>query len=102
LYSELRCAPVDGTSVDNANSTDLILEDGGGPGSISQLLFMKELLRRIEFDLDLDEDTLRPSDYWDLMGGVGFGGCISSLKAYLELILPSGFVRSCLVVSICP
>ena len=51
-------------------------EDGGGPGSISQLLFMKEFLRRIEFDLDLDEDTLRPADCWDLMGGVGFGGCV--------------------------
>ena len=74
--------------MDGANATNPISEDGGGPGSISQLLFIKELLRRIEFDLDLDEDTLRPSDYWDLMGGVGFGGYISSLSAYLELIFP--------------
>jgi len=74
-------------SIARTSSTNLNSEDGGGPGSISQLLFIKELLRRIEFDLDLDEDTLLPADYWDLMGGVGFGGSASWLKAWAKLTL---------------
>lgn len=31
-------------------------------------------MKRLAFDLDIDEAELRPADYWDLMGGVGFGG----------------------------
>jgi len=69
-----------------ANSADLELEDGGGPGSMSQLLLIKEVLRRIEFRLDLDEDTIRPADHFDLMGGVGFGGYVSSLVSCPKLI----------------
>jgi hypothetical protein len=56
------------------NRTYLNSEDGGGPGSISQLIIMNEILRAIEYDQDLEEGSLCPADYWDLMGGVGFGG----------------------------
>jgi hypothetical protein len=85
LYSQLRYASGYAIIVDHLPSANLNSEDGGGPGSISQLLFIQEFLRRIEFDLDLDEDTLRPADYWDLMGGVGFGGHVFFPKAYSEL-----------------
>ena len=61
-------------SVVSAKSTNLNLEDGGGPGAISQLVIMNEILRAVEYDQDLEEGSLCPADYWDLMGGVGFGG----------------------------
>jgi hypothetical protein len=48
---------------------------------------MNEFLRGVEYDLDLEEGQLCPADYWDLMGGVGFGGYVSIPATYLELIL---------------
>ncbi|PVF93217.1 WD40 repeat-like protein [Serendipita vermifera] len=47
--------------------------DGGGPGCYSQLLIMKEVMNRLKFDLGSNDQDLYPADYFDLMGGVGFG-----------------------------
>jgi hypothetical protein len=33
---------------------------------------------RLASDLGIDEAELHPADYFDLMGGVGFGGCVIS------------------------
>jgi hypothetical protein len=49
--------------------------DSGGPGTYSQLLILKDYMSRLSNDLDVIEDGLYPADYFDLMGGVGFGGC---------------------------
>jgi hypothetical protein len=49
--------------------------DSGGPGTYSQLLILKDYMSRLSNDLDVREDSLYPADYFDLMGGVGFGGC---------------------------
>ena len=48
--------------------------DNGGPGTYSQLLILKEYMRRLANDLNVAEEDLYPADYFDLMGGVGFGG----------------------------
>jgi len=48
--------------------------DSGGPGTYSQLLILKEYMSRLANDLGIDEEEVYPADYFDLMGGVGFGG----------------------------
>jgi hypothetical protein len=48
--------------------------DSGGPGTYSQLLILKEYMSRLANDLGVDEEDVYPADYFDLMGGVGFGG----------------------------
>jgi len=48
--------------------------DNGGPGSYTQLLFMKEYVGRIAADTGVAEEDVYPADYFDLMGGTGFGG----------------------------
>ncbi|KIM19426.1 hypothetical protein M408DRAFT_31234 [Serendipita vermifera MAFF 305830] len=48
--------------------------DNGGPGTYSQLLILKEQMSRLASDSKVDEDDVYPADYFDLMGGVGFGG----------------------------
>ena len=35
---------------------------------------------RIAADLGVSEDDVYPADYFDLMGGVGFGGYVSPTK----------------------
>ncbi|PVF92101.1 hypothetical protein CPB86DRAFT_769840 [Serendipita vermifera] len=42
-------------------------------------------MRRVEYDLDAEQDTLYPADYFDLMGGVGFGGLAALLLGRLHL-----------------
>jgi hypothetical protein len=53
-----------------SESTDI---DGGGPGCFSQLVILDEVMGRIAHDKQLDRKTMYPADYFDLMGGVGFG-----------------------------
>ena len=48
--------------------------DSGGPGTYSQLLIVKEYMSRLANDLGVSEGGIYPADYFDLMGGVGFGG----------------------------
>jgi hypothetical protein len=54
------------------------LADGGGPGTYSQLLLIKEYTSRLAVELGVTEEELYPADYFDMMGGVGFGGCAYS------------------------
>ena len=54
---------------DRSHSTD-----SGGPGTYSQLLILKEYMDRLANDLGVGEEDVYPADYFDLMGGVGFGG----------------------------
>jgi hypothetical protein len=55
-------------------ATDMLTPDNGGPGTYSQLLILKEYMTRLANDLGTSEDDVYPADYFDLMGGVGFGG----------------------------
>jgi hypothetical protein len=34
---------------------------------------LKSIMNRLEYDQDLDEDTLCPADHFDLFGAVGYG-----------------------------
>ncbi|KIM21446.1 hypothetical protein M408DRAFT_333464 [Serendipita vermifera MAFF 305830] len=59
--------------------------DNGGPGTYSQLLIVKEYMARIAHDFEVDECDVYPADYFDLMGGVGFGGLAALLLGHLRL-----------------
>jgi len=50
--------------------------DSGGPGTYSQLLIVKQYMNRIAADLGIIEDEVCVADYFDLIGGVGFGGYV--------------------------
>ena len=57
------------------------MADSGGPGTYSQLLLMKEYMKRIAAITNVDESNVYVADYFDLMGGVGFGGYALNLLA---------------------
>jgi Patatin-like phospholipase len=65
------------------NVSDGAIIDGGGPGTYSQLLMIKEYTVRLASDLGIDEKDVYPADYFDLMGGVGFGGYV---VLYTEIV----------------
>lgn len=47
--------------------------DGGGIRGLSELLVLEEIMNRIKYDLDEDDDLL-PADFFDLIGGTSTGG----------------------------
>lgn len=51
-------------------------EDGGGPGSLSQLRIIGEYLSRLAHDRGVDVDSLFLADLLDMIGGVGFGAYV--------------------------
>jgi hypothetical protein len=57
--------------------------DGGGPGVISQLLIVNELMHQIQWKLKL-EDVPRPCDYAEMMVGSGLGAYV--LKISIDVI----------------
>ena len=61
--------PEKGTLTEPSHCTD-----SGGPGTYSQLLILKDYMSRLANDLGVSEEDIYPADYFDLMGGVGFGG----------------------------
>ncbi|KIM22792.1 hypothetical protein M408DRAFT_78514 [Serendipita vermifera MAFF 305830] len=62
-----------------------LLIDNGGPGTYSQLLILKEYMNRLAVDLQVEEDKVYPADYFDLMGGAGFGGLIAFMLGHLKM-----------------
>jgi len=48
--------------------------DSGGPGTFSQLLILKEYTSRLADESGVSNEDVYPADYFNLMGGVGFGG----------------------------
>ncbi|PVF96422.1 FabD/lysophospholipase-like protein, partial [Serendipita vermifera] len=59
--------------------------DGGGPGCYSQLLIMSEIMKRLKYDFGFRNGDLYPADYFEMMGGVGFGGLIAVLLGWFRL-----------------
>ncbi|KIM22765.1 hypothetical protein M408DRAFT_279360 [Serendipita vermifera MAFF 305830] len=59
--------------------------DNGGPGTYSQLLILKEYMSRLASDLVVAEDDVCPADYFDLIGGVGFGGLVAFMLGRLRM-----------------
>jgi hypothetical protein len=39
---------------------------------------MREIMNRLRFDLGNNEQEVYPADYFDLMGGVGFGAYVEA------------------------
>ncbi|KAH8806827.1 WD40-repeat-containing domain protein [Flagelloscypha sp. PMI_526] len=56
-----------------------------GPVGLSQIYSFKEVLGRLAYDLELDEDTLQPSDHFDLFAGTGLGGVYVILFTRLRM-----------------
>ncbi|KIM32605.1 hypothetical protein M408DRAFT_48522, partial [Serendipita vermifera MAFF 305830] len=59
--------------------------DAGGPGAYSQLLIIKEYMARLANDTGVDESDVYPADYFEMIGGVGFGGLIAVLLGRLRM-----------------
>ncbi|CAG8527866.1 12599_t:CDS:2 [Acaulospora colombiana] len=55
-----------------------------GRATLSQLLILKEVMDRIQFDLGRKEPLL-PCDFFDMISGSGFGGLVAILLARLRL-----------------
>lgn len=49
--------------------------DGGGIRGLSELLILREIMKRIRHDDNLP-DVPAPCDYFDLIGGTGTGGYV--------------------------
>ncbi|PVF92030.1 FabD/lysophospholipase-like protein, partial [Serendipita vermifera] len=62
-----------------------IRTDGGGPGCFSQLVILDEIMARIAHDKQLDKKQMFPADYFDLIGGVGFGAYIGFMLGGLRM-----------------
>ncbi|KIM19849.1 hypothetical protein M408DRAFT_30865 [Serendipita vermifera MAFF 305830] len=59
--------------------------DSGGPGTYSQLLILKNYMDQMAIFQDMKNEDLYPADYFDLMGGVGFGGLAAFMLGYLRM-----------------
>ncbi|PVF92027.1 FabD/lysophospholipase-like protein, partial [Serendipita vermifera] len=70
---------------DSKKGIRILSLDGGGPGCFSQLVMLDEIMGRIAHDKQLDKKQMRPADYFDLMGGVGFGAYIGFLLGALRM-----------------
>ncbi|KAG5650712.1 hypothetical protein H0H81_011293 [Sphagnurus paluster] len=64
------------TSVDaDQRGVRLLALDNGGILGLSELLILEEILHRIKINENLSDVPL-PCEYFDLIGGVGTGGCV--------------------------
>jgi hypothetical protein len=52
---------------------------------MSQLRILDEVMIRMAFGSDVERGELFPADYFDLMGGVGFGGLVALLLGRLRM-----------------
>jgi hypothetical protein len=50
--------------------------DGGNPGCFSQLVILDEYMSRIAYEKKVDKRDQHPADYFDVIGGVGFGAWV--------------------------
>jgi hypothetical protein len=52
---------------------------------MSQLRMLDELMIRLAVESNVEVDELYPADYFNLMGGVGFGGLVALLLGRLRM-----------------
>jgi hypothetical protein len=55
--------------------------DGGGIRGLSELLILREIMWRIQIDMNLDDMPL-PCEYFDLIGGTSTGGFANNFKLF--------------------
>ncbi|PVF91981.1 FabD/lysophospholipase-like protein [Serendipita vermifera] len=70
---------------DQGQGIRILSLDGGGPGCYSQLVILKEIMSRIAYDEEREPEELLPGDYFDLIGGTGFGAYISFMLGTLRM-----------------
>ncbi|KIM21304.1 hypothetical protein M408DRAFT_109282 [Serendipita vermifera MAFF 305830] len=91
--SPRRATPMSNTDNSNDNGhnreKDIAIAcfDGGGPGVISELIILEEIAERFAYDSKTDDYKSHPTKYWDLIGGVGFGGMSALLLGRLHMTL---------------
>ncbi|KIM72070.1 hypothetical protein PILCRDRAFT_43805, partial [Piloderma croceum F 1598] len=62
----------------------LCILDGGGIRGLSELIVLREIMRRIQHDEGLPS-VPRPCEYFDLIGGTSTGGFIAIMLGRLGL-----------------
>ncbi|CAK7212886.1 hypothetical protein SEUCBS140593_001659 [Sporothrix eucalyptigena] len=53
----------------------LLALDGGGIRGLSELIILEEIMARIKYNLNMDEDPI-PADFFDMIGGTSTGGYV--------------------------
>jgi patatin-like phospholipase/acyl hydrolase len=59
--------------------------NGGGVRGLSSLLMLREIMEEIERKTDAEE-TPRPCEYFDLIGGTSTGGLIAIMLSRLGMV----------------
>lgn len=59
--------------------------DGGGVRGLSSLLVLRQIMEEIQRQTDAQE-TPRPCDYFDLIGGTSTGGLIAIMLGRLRMV----------------
>jgi patatin-like phospholipase/acyl hydrolase len=59
--------------------------DGGGVRGLSSLLILRDIMEDIEHRTEADE-TPKPCEYFDLIGGTGTGGLIAIMLGLLGMV----------------
>jgi hypothetical protein len=73
--------------------------DGGGVRGVSTLLILRDLMRRIEIEIGASR-TLKPCEYFDLIGGTSTGGLIAIMLGRLRMVeIP--FKHHLLIQAVC-
>jgi len=55
---------------------------------LSSLLILREIMNGIEQELDIDDEGLKPCQYFDLIGGTSTGGLIAVMLGALGMVTP--------------
>jgi patatin-like phospholipase/acyl hydrolase len=67
----------------------LLCIDGGGPGCYSQLVILKEVMSIMAYDQGKDLEDMVLGDYFDFIGGTGFGACGTQPSPRVTLLTES-------------
>src|SRR5579859_1132657 len=67
--------------------------DGGGIRGLSSLLILKEIMEEVRRQTKAEE-TPRPCEYFDLMGGTSTGGLIVIMLGRLGMVMPPHITRT--------
>jgi patatin-like phospholipase/acyl hydrolase len=70
------------------------LSDGGGIRGLSELLILREIMKRIQYQQNLANTPL-PCEHFDMIGGTSTGGCVfatSPQSPYFDRLTPNRFL----------
>jgi len=70
---------------DNTHIPKVLALDGGGVRGLSSLLVLREIMEDIEYRTGTEE-TPKPCEYFDLIGGTSTGGLIAIMLGLLGMV----------------